>query len=226
MWFPAFRSRSVVAAVAALCVGLPMVLPAPAFAQKAATSAPASVRYDIGYDIFYPVRSQNGMVASEHRLATEIGVDILKRGGNAVDAAVAVGFALAVVLPNAGNIGGGGFMVVHDAKSGKDVAIDFREMAPAKAFRDMYLDQQGKVVPDRSLYTHLAVGIPGTVAGFAHALEKYGTMKLADVLAPAIKLARDGYAVTPQLAGLLEVERDHLPPGTPPAPSSSRTAAR
>lgn len=220
MWFPAFRSRSTIATVAALCVGSALVLPVPAPAQTAATSAPAmapapasasaSVRYDLGYNIFYPVRSRNGMVASEHRLATEIGVDILKRGGNAVDAAVAVGFALAVVLPNAGNIGGGGFMVVHDAKSGKDVAIDFREMAPAKAFRDMYLDQQGKVVPDRSLYTHLAVGIPGTVAGLAHALEKYGTMTLADVLAPAIKLAREGHTVTPQLAGLLEVERDHL----------------
>ncbi|CAO3410613.1 gamma-glutamyltransferase [Azospirillum largimobile] len=224
MWFPAFRPRSSIAAVAALCVGsalvMPLVLPAPVLAQKApqqapaaapaGTSAPASVRYDIGYDIFYPVRSQNGMVASEHRLATEVGVDILKRGGNAVDAAVAVGFALAVVLPNAGNVGGGGFMIVHDAASGKDVAIDFREMAPAKAFRDMYLDAQGKVVPDRSLYTHLAVGIPGTVAGLAHALEKYGTMTLADVMAPAIRLAREGYAVTPQLAGLLEVERDHL----------------
>jgi gamma-glutamyltranspeptidase/glutathione hydrolase len=224
MWFPALGSRSSIAAVAALCVGSALVQPAPVLAQKApqqaqqqapaaapaTTSAPASVRYDIGYDIFYPVRSQNGMVASEHRLATEIGVDILKRGGNAVDAAVAVGFALAVVLPNAGNVGGGGFMIVHDAASGKDVAIDFREMAPAKAFRDMYLDAQGKVVPDRSLYTHLAVGIPGTIAGLAHALEKYGTMTLADVMAPAIRLAREGYTVTPQLAGLLEVERDHL----------------
>lgn len=220
MWFPALRSRSSVAAVAALCVGSALLLPAPVLAQKApqqaqaaapaGTSAPASVRYDIGYDIFHPVRSQNGMVASEHRLATEIGVDILKRGGNAVDAAVAVGFALAVVLPNAGNVGGGGFMIVHDAASGKDVAIDFREMAPAKAFRDMYLDAQGKVVPDRSLYTHLAVGIPGTVAGLAHALETYGTMPLADVMAPAIRLAREGYTVTPQLAGLLEVERDNL----------------
>ncbi|MGF7173799.1 gamma-glutamyltransferase [Azospirillum doebereinerae] len=202
--------------VAALASLLALGLSAPCFAQ--AVSAPAqptasaqpSVRYDIGYDIFYPVRAQNGMVASEHRLATEVGVATLKRGGNAVDAAVAVGFALAVVLPNAGNLGGGGFMIVHDAKSGRDVAIDFREMAPAKAFRDMYLDGQGKVVPDRSLYTHLAVGIPGTVAGLAHAQEKYGTLPLAEVIAPAIKLAREGYAVTPQLAGLLEVERDHL----------------
>ncbi|MBP2229552.1 gamma-glutamyltranspeptidase/glutathione hydrolase [Azospirillum agricola] len=229
MTFPTARptlrvrlSTAAFASVMALGVGLA----APALAQLAPQAAmpqaampqtatpqaapQPSVRYDIGYDIFYPVRAQNGMVASEHRLATEIGVAILQRGGNAVDAAVAVGFALAVVLPNAGNVGGGGFMIVHDAKSGKDVAIDFREMAPAKASRDMYLDGQGKVAPDRSLYTHLAVGIPGTVAGLAHAQAKYGTLALADVVAPAIKLAREGYAVTPQLAGLLEVERDHL----------------
>ncbi|WP_298371903.1 gamma-glutamyltransferase [Azospirillum sp.] len=202
------RSRlaglALVPAVVALCVGLA----APSLAQTAAASP--MVRYDIGYNIFYPARAQNGMVAAEHRLATEVGVDILKRGGNAVDAAVAVGFALAVVLPNAGNVGGGGFMVVHDAKTGEDVAIDFREMAPAKASRDMYLDEQGKVVANRSLYTHLAVGVPGTVAGLAHALATHGTMTLADVLAPAITLAREGYDVTPQLAGLLEVERDHL----------------
>ncbi|BAI76002.1 gamma-glutamyltranspeptidase (plasmid) [Azospirillum sp. B510] len=214
MWFSAFRLRSSVVAAMALCAGLPAVAPMPSLAQTAApaasSAAPAPVRYDIGYSIFQPVRARNGMVASEHRLATEIGIDVLKRGGNAVDAAVAVGFALAVVLPNAGNVGGGGFMIVHEAKSGRDVAIDFREMAPAKAFRDMYLDQQGRVVPERSLYTHLAVGIPGTVAGLAHALEKYGTMTLAEVMAPAIRLAREGYAVTPQLAGLLEVERDHL----------------
>jgi gamma-glutamyltranspeptidase / glutathione hydrolase len=201
---PRLSGLAFVPAVVALCVGLA----APSLAQTAA--APPSVRYDIGYDIFYPVRAQNGMVAAEHRLATEVGVDILKRGGNAVDAAVAVGFALAVVLPNAGNVGGGGFMVVHDAKTGEDVAIDFREMAPAKASRDMYLDEQGKVAANRSLYTHLAVGVPGTVAGLAHALATHGTMTLADVLAPAIKLAREGYDVTPQLAGLLEVERDHL----------------
>lgn len=211
MTFPTARRRLSTVALASV-MALGVGLAAPSFAQTAAqTAAPQpSVRYDIGYDIFYPVRSQNGMVASEHRLATEVGVAILKRGGNAVDAAVAVGFALAVVLPNAGNVGGGGFMIVHDAKTGKDVAIDFREMAPAKASRDMYLDAQGKVAADRSLYTHLAVGIPGTVAGLAHAQAKYGTLKLADVIAPAVKLAREGYAVTPQLAGLLEVERDHL----------------
>jgi gamma-glutamyltranspeptidase / glutathione hydrolase len=201
---PRLSGLALVPAVVALCVGLA----GPSLAQTAA--ALPSVRYDIGYDIFYPVRAQNGMVATEHRLATEVGLDVLKRGGNAVDAAVAVGFALAVVLPNAGNVGGGGFMMVHDAKTGEDVAIDFREMAPAKASRDMYLDEQGKVAANRSLFTHLAVGVPGTVAGLAHALATHGTMSLADVLAPAIKLAREGYDVTPQLAGLLEVERDHL----------------
>lgn len=197
-------------AVLALCAGLS--LPVASLAQTTTAAPPAQplVRYDIGDSIFTPVWAGRGMVASEHRLATQVGVDILKKGGNAVDAAVAVGFALAVVLPNAGNIGGGGFMVVHDAASGKDVAIDFREMAPAKASRDMYLDEQGKVVAERSLYTHLAVGIPGTVAGLAHAQAKYGKLKLADVMAPAIRLAEEGFEVSPQLAGLLEVEKDHL----------------
>ena len=115
-----------------------------------------------------------------------------------------------MVLPNAGNIGGGGFMMIHDAKTGKNVALDFREMAPAKASRDMYLDDKGNVAPGRSLYTHLAVGVPGTVAGLTHALQKYGSMQLADVMAPAIKLAENGYTVSPSLALILAAERDHL----------------
>ncbi|MBI3284873.1 MAG: gamma-glutamyltransferase [Burkholderiales bacterium] len=168
------------------------------------------VRYDTSYDIVSPVRAQHGMVASEQALATQVGLDILKRGGNAVDAGVAVGFALAVVLPNAGNLGGGGFMLIHDAKSGKDVALDFREMAPAAASRDMYLDAAGQVIPERSLYTHLAVGVPGTVAGLALALEKYGSMPLKDVIAPAIKLAQQGFEVSPTLAAKLAAERGHM----------------
>lgn len=177
------------------------------FAQ---TSSAAGVKYDVGVDIVSPVRTQHGMVASDQALATQIGVDILKRGGNAVDAGVAVGFALAVVLPNAGNIGGGGFMLIHDKKSGKDVALDFREVAPSASTADMYLDVQGNVITNSSLYTHLAVGVPGTVAGLSHALEKYGTLKLSDVLQPAIKLAREGYLVSPQLAHVLELDREHL----------------
>lgn len=131
----------------------------------------AANRYDSSNAIFHPVYGKNGMVASEQGLATQVGLDILKQGGNAIDAAVAVGFALAVVLPNAGNIGGGGFMVLHDDKTGKDVAIDFREIAPAKASRDMYLDNQGNVIDGKSLFTHDASGVPGTVAGMEYALK-------------------------------------------------------
>ncbi|MBC3861217.1 gamma-glutamyltransferase [Undibacterium jejuense] len=150
------------------------------------------------------------MVVTEQALATQVGADILKRGGNAVDAAVAVGFALAVVLPNAGNIGGGGFMLIHDAKSDKDIALDFRELAPEKAHRDMYLDANGKVIPNSSIYSHKAIGVPGTVAGLDLALRQYGTMRLSDVIAPAIKLAEQGFNISPHLASLLEADQEHL----------------
>lgn len=184
----------------------------PLQAQTPAAAGQPLIKYDIGNAIISPIHAKHGMVATEQGLATQVGVDILKRGGNAVDAAAAVGFALAVVLPNAGNIGGGGFMMIHDAKTGKNVALDFREMAPAKAQRDMYLDAQGTPVPGRSVYSHLAVGVPGTVAGLSHALKKYGSMRLADVIAPAAKLARDGYTVSEPLGEILAAERDHLGP--------------
>ena len=170
----------------------------------------SNVHYDTNFPIISPVTNKNGMVVTEQALATQVGADILKRGGNAVDAAVAVGFALAVVLPNAGNIGGGGFMMIHDAKSGKDIALDFRELAPEKAHRDMYLDAKGNVIPESSIYSHKAIGVPGTVAGLDLALRKYGTMRLADVIAPAIRLAEQGFLITPHLASLLDAERDHL----------------
>ena len=170
----------------------------------------AANRYDSSNDIFYPVYGKNGMVASEQGLATQVGLDILKQGGNAIDAAVAVGFALAVVLPNAGNIGGGGFMVLHDDKTGKDVAIDFREIAPAKASRDMYLDNQGNVIDGKSLFTHDASGVPGTVAGMEYALKKWGTMPLSKVLEPAIKLADKGFIVSDVLAQTLKEEKSTL----------------
>ena len=170
----------------------------------------AANRYDSSNDIFHPVYGKNGMVASEQGLATQVGLDILKQGGNAIDAAVAVGFALAVVLPNAGNIGGGGFMVLHDDKTGKDVAIDFREIAPAKASRDMYLDNQGNVIDGKSLFTHDASGVPGTVAGMEYALKKWGTMPLSKVLEPAIKLADKGFIVSDVLAKTLKEEKSTL----------------
>ncbi len=135
------------------------------------------------------------MVVSSQSLASQVGVDIMKAGGNAIDAAVAVGYAEAVTNPCCGNIGGGGFMVLHLADN-REVFINFREMAPAAATRDMYLDTSGKVVSGSSLYGWKAVGTPGTVLGLDTALTKYGTMQRAQVMAPAIKLARDGFTLT------------------------------
>lgn len=150
------------------------------------------------------------MVSAQEARATRIGLDILQRGGNAVDAAVAVGFALAVTLPRAGNLGGGGFMLVHSADSGETTAIDYREMAPKAATRDMYLDGDGSVDKDRERYSHKSVGVPGTVAGLALALKRYGTMPLKDVLAPAIALAEDGYLVSADMARRLAERQDRL----------------
>lgn len=154
-----------------------------------------------------PVRGRHGMVSSQEAIATRVGLDILEAGGNAVDAAVAVGFALAVTLPRAGNIGGGGFMLVHHAKSGETVAIDYREMAPAAAHPDMFLDAKGEVDKQRARYSHKSAGVPGTVAGLTLALRKYGTMKLAQVMAPAIGLARDGFAVDEGFRGSFTEQR-------------------
>ncbi|MDV5389889.1 gamma-glutamyltransferase [Shewanella xiamenensis] len=147
-----------------------------------------------------PVWAKHGMVASQETLASRTGVDILKQGGNAVDAAVAVAFSLAVTLPRAGNIGGGGFMLVHLAKENKTIAIDYREMAPSKAKKDIFLDENGNAVTKLSREHGLAVGVPGTVMGMSLALEKYGTMTMAQVTAPAIKMAQEGISVSPDLA--------------------------
>lgn len=141
------------------------------------------------------VEAKKGMVVSSQHLASQIGADILKSGGNAIDAAVAVGYAQAVVNPCCGNIGGGGFMTIHLA-DGKDLFINFRETAPAAASADMYLDKDGKLIKDASLYGYLASGVPGTVKGLDYALEKYGTMSRQQVMAPAIKLAREGFTLT------------------------------
>ncbi|MEX5511355.1 gamma-glutamyltransferase [Pseudomonas paralactis] len=139
-----------------------------------------------------PVAGENGMVVTAQHLATHVGVDVLKAGGNAVDAAVAVGYALAVVYPAAGNLGGGGFMTVQLA-DGRKTFLDFREKAPLAATADMYLDKAGNVVEGLSAKGHLAVGVPGTVSGMELALNKYGTLKRAQVIAPAIKLAENGF---------------------------------
>ena len=150
------------------------------------------------------------MVASQHGLATQVGLDILKEGGNAVDAAVAVGFALAVVLPRAGNLGGGGFMLVHLNDQQITRAINYREMAPENSSRDMYLDAQGDVDNERFNRSYQSIGVPGTVAGLIHALEQYGTMSLKEVMKPAIKLAKKGFPITDDLANLLVVYEDRL----------------
>ena len=141
-----------------------------------------------------PVAAQNGMVVSAQHLATQVGVDVLKRGGNAVDAAVAIGYALAVVYPAAGNLGGGGFMTIQLA-DGRKTFLDFRETAPKGATANMYLDKDGNVIKGVSTKGHLAVGVPGSVSGMEYAREKYGTMKRADLLAPAIQLAEQGFAL-------------------------------
>lgn len=174
----------------------------PPISQTAATKAVAAA-YDHSYSVFHPVKAQHGMVASEHELASQVGLQILQQGGNAIDAAVAVGFALAVVLPNAGNIGGGGFMIYHDTPSQTTTSLDFREVAPSGAHRDLYLDAQGNVIDGKSLFTHYAVGVPGTVAGLEYALKKWGSMPLATVMQPAIDLAESGFTVSDTLAKVL-----------------------
>lgn len=161
-------------------------------------------------DIFHPVYATNGMVSTQEALATRIGLDVLQNGGNAIDAGVAIGFALAVTLPRAGNLGGGGFMIIHRADIDETVALDFRETAPAAAFRDMYLDEDGNAVAERSRFTYQAVGVPGSVAGLALAAERYGTMPLAELIAPAIDLAENGITVTPDLANSLAGIGDRL----------------
>src|ERR1700676_2895680 len=154
------------------------------------------------------VRGSHAMVATDEALGSQAGVTILKRGGNAVDAAVAVAFALAVVEPAAGNIGGGGFMLVRLA-DGKTNFFDYREVAPAKATRDMYI-QDGKLIPDASTLGCRSIAVPGTVAGLELALKTHGTMKLAQVMAPAIHLAKDGFPITEKLVREFDEEKPGL----------------
>src|SRR3954451_127180 len=147
---------------------------------------------------FHPMLAEFGMVVAQAKLAAQIGADVLSRGGNAVDAAVATGFAMAVTYPRAGNIGGGGFMVIHLSARNEDIAIDYRETAPAATTPQIFLGPDGKPDNARSRDSALGTGVPGTVAGLALALDKYGSGKftLAELLTPAIALARDGFAVS------------------------------
>jgi len=156
-----------------------------------------------------PVQAKHGMVVSAEKRASQVGLEILKEGGNAVDAAVATGFALAVTYPEAGNIGGGGYMVIRMA-DGRTTSIDYREKAPGKATRDMFLDTKGRFVSSRSEHGFLSVGVPGSVAGLLDALQKYGTMTREQVVAPAIRLAEKGFPVGAGLAQLLAEKWNEL----------------
>lgn len=166
-----------------------------------------------GRDLYTPpaaatiraVPAEHGMVVAQEKLSAQVGAEVLRRGGNAVDAAVATGFAMAVTYPRAGNIGGGGFMVIHSTERGEDVAIDYRETAPAAMTRDIFLGPDGKPDIAKSRNSALGIGVPGTPAGLALALEKYGSGKftLAELLKPAIDLARDGFVIADDLGDTL-----------------------
>src|SRR5215208_4868130 len=160
-----------------------------------------------------PVRARHGIVASTNEVASRVGVEIMKRGGNAVDAAIAVAFALAVTHPAAGNLGGGGFMMIR-LKDGRTTAIDYREMAPAAAHRDVYLDKNGNVIEGEGgpLIGYRAAGVPGTVRGMELALKKYGSGKLtwAQLVEPARRLAASGFTVTHSLERSLYSNREYL----------------
>ena len=155
----------------------------------------------------HPIISDNGMVVSQRMIASEVGADILRQGGNAVDAAVATGLALAVVLPRAGNLAGGGFMVLHLADQDKTITIDYREKAPALAYRDLFLDENGNYDKKKAQFSLLSAGVPGTVAGFHHALINYGTLSWKEVLQPSIALAEDGFSIPHDLENILASKR-------------------
>ena len=156
-----------------------------------------------------PTRAKHGMVISQSDIASQVGVDVMKDGGNAIDAAVATAFALAVTHPSAGNIGGGGFLVFRP-DSGEPATIDFREMAPAKATATMWLDN-GEYSGDRHHQSHLSIGVPGTVAGMHMAWEEYGSLPWERLLEPAVRLARDGFEVSDGLARSLDGTDGEIP---------------
>lgn len=160
--------------------------------------------------IFHPVYARNGMVVSEEKYATEAGLEVLREGGNAVDAAVTVGFVLAVTFPRAGNLGGGGFMLVRMAEKGEVVAIDYREKAPMAVTAETFLDKDGSVDTEKSRHSVLSAGVPGTVAGLALALEKYGTIPLERAIRPALELAENGFPVSEGLAASLSDAKSRM----------------
>ncbi len=202
---PALPARRVIALsvfclTTAVSATFSMAFSTPALAQSAILEG----------ERFHPQVGEHAMVATSHYLASQIAHDVLEGGGNAVDAAVTAGFALAVTQPRSGNIGGGGFMLISDEKSDKVIAIDYREKAPAAAYETMFQNEQGEAVSELSRYTHNASGVPGTVAGLALALDKYGTLTLPQALAPAIKLADEGFVIPPRFAEGLDEAQDRL----------------
>jgi len=184
-------SRKFILAFCAFVLGLALVAAAPSV--QAAS--------------FRPEKSMDGAVIATSKFATEAGMRVLRAGGNAVDAAVCVGYTMAVTHPAAGNLGGGGFAIIRMA-DGKIYSLDFREMAPGKATRDMYLDNAGNVVPKLSLDGYLAAGVPGTVAGMSTMLERFGTKKLSELMQPAIKYAEKGFVVSARNS---ETFKEHQP---------------
>jgi gamma-glutamyltranspeptidase/glutathione hydrolase len=206
IWFMANTRRRIAGLVISLA--LTAALGVPAGAQDLRRGA-ASIGDPYAAQA---IVAQHGMVVAQEKIAAHIGADVLRRGGNAVDAAVAIGFTMAVTYPRAGNIGGGGFMVIHSAERHEDIAIDYRETAPAAATRDMFLGADGKPDRKKSLDSALAIGVPGTVAGLALALDKYGSGKftLAELLKPAIALASDGIVVADDTADTLGEGRQRL----------------
>ena len=183
--------------------GVFLLVPSLAFAQQWAQFNPPPMKDEA------PVAAANGMAVSAQHYASEVGAQVLKDGGNAVDAAVAIGYALAVVYPSAGNIGGGGLATIHLA-NGKDTFINFREKAPLAASADMYLDAKGNIVPMASLYGYKAVAVPGTVMGLERMLTEYGTMKRERLMAPAIKLAEQGYTLMPGDVAFFQANADYF----------------
>ena len=177
------------------------------FVASARDDVNAVIRYEARH---HPTYDTDGMVASRDYLASRIGAEVLARGGNAVDAAIATGFALAVVAPIAGNIGGGGFMLVHWAETGETFAFDYREMAPPGATRDMFLDENGDVDSDRAQFSHLSAAVPGSVAGLWLAHQELGSLPWEDLVTPAMKLARDGFVVDFDIADRLIEQQDRL----------------
>src|SRR5262245_30672138 len=198
------RSHMILSRRTLLALTAALALSRPAWAQLDAT--PAALPRAV------PVTARNGMVVAQESRAVRIGVEVLQRGGNAVDAAVAVGFAMAVTYPRAGNIGGGGYMVIHLAERNLDTTIDYRETAPAATTRNVFLDDKGDADPQKSRDTGLAIGVPGTVAGLSLAHAQYGSGKftLAELLAPAIRLAREGIPIEGDIADTLPLANARL----------------